>query len=177
MQDMKRKCVNREIMNKPEEKNDYWYPLRITGGECLEFKSLLDESGIVSYFDPKAFRNVIFVKASMDVIEEIKQGHKDSFSVHYLWDGVTFRPARIAEKTMSDFLKVAGQQEGSPLYLETVSSLLKDCQSVRVTSGVYSGIEGKLVRIKKSKRVMIALPGDIAVATEYIRPDCMEVID
>ena len=57
-------------MNKPEEKIDYWYPLRITGGECLEFKSILDESGIVSYFDPKAFRNVIFVKASMDVIEE-----------------------------------------------------------------------------------------------------------
>ena len=173
---MKRKCVNREIMNKPEEKNDYWYPLRITGGECLEFKSLLDESGIVSYFDPKAFRNVIFVKASMDVIEEIKQGHKDRFSVHYLWDGVKFAPAVVPDKLMGNFMKVAESDEESRLCLERVSTLLKDCRKVRVTSGMYSGIEGNLVRIKKTLRVMVALPGDIAVATGYIRPECMEVL-
>lgn len=163
-------------MDRTEEKKTDWFPLRITGGSGDEFKRYLDESGIENYFNAAAFRNICFVKASMPEIEKLKADLAGRISLHFLWDGSTFRPARIPDKVMRDFLMVSGNEEERPLYLEKVSVLLKDCQKVRVTSGKFIGIEGRLVRIKKTRRVMIELAGDLAVATGYIRPECMEVI-
>ena len=180
----------------------FYFPKEVWRGDCKEIVELLQDRGIdlivlagftsfvadciVQAFD----RRIINLHPSllpkfggkgmwgMNVHRAvIEAGEKESgITVHYLWDGVTFRPARIPERLMRDFMTVAESHDGSRVYLERVSTLLKDCQRVRVTSGEYSGIEGRLVRIRKTKRVMVALPGDIAVATGYIRPECMEEI-
>lgn len=160
-----------------EEKKTDWFPLRITGGSGEVFKRHLDGYGIENYFDPSAFRDICFLRTTMAEIERLKAEFAGEISLHYLWDGNTFRPARIPDKTMRDFLKVSCTGDESPLFLEKVSVLLKDCQRVRVTAGKFIGIEGKLVRIKKTRRIMIELTGNLAVATGYIRPEYMEIID
>ena len=38
------------------------------------------------------------------------------------------------------------------------------------------GVEGKVVRIRKSRRVLVELPGMLAVATTYIDPVNLEII-
>ena len=153
-----------------------WYPLRVSAGGMGRFRLALESSGIESYYRADAFCNICFARSTEHEIDAVISALGSGITVHYLWDGVTFRPARIPERLMRDFMTVAESHDGSRVYLERVSTLLKDCQRVRVTSGEYSGIEGRLVRIRKTKRVMVALPGDIAVATGYIRPECMEEI-
>lgn len=163
-------------MDKSEKTAVSWYPVRVTKGDCQAFARCLEDSGMPNYFNPAAFRNICFVRSSLERIMELKDQLGSRFSVNILWDGVTFSPARIGDKPMQDFITVAESGEGTPLYLETVSTLLKDCRKVRIISGRLSGVEGRLVRIRKARRVMVDLPGDLAVATEYIRPECMEEI-
>ena len=126
-----------------------WYPVRVSPGGMDRFRCGLEATGMECYYNPAAFRDLCFVHGTRAAIDAVVSG---------------------------DFMKVAESDEESRLCLERVSTLLKDCRKVRVTSGMYSGIEGNLVRIKKTLRVMVALPGDIAVATGYIRPECMEVL-
>ena len=153
-----------------------WYPVRVSPGGMDRFRSGLEATGMECYYNPAAFRDLCFVHGTRAAIDAVVSGMDKSIAVHYLWDGVKFAPAVVPDKLMGDFMKVAESDEESRLCLERVSTLLKDCRKVRVTSGMYSGIEGNLVRIKKTLRVMVALPGDIAVATGYIRPECMEVL-
>lgn len=139
-------------------------------------RSALLASGIESYYRSDAFRDICFARSSERDLSGAIAAAGGGVSVHYLWDGVTFGPALIPDGLMRDFMAVSESGDRDRVYIERVSTLLKDCRRVRVTSGELSGIEGLLVRIRKTRRVMVALPGDIAVATGYIRPESLEFI-
>ena len=78
---------------------------------------------------------------------------------------------------MDDFIKVSSAVDDDIVYLSEVSPLLRSGQRVKVKTGPFAGVEGRIIRIKKSKRVMVELPDMLAVATTYIRPECLEVLD
>ena len=62
------------------------------------------------------------------------------------------------------------------IYITDICPKLKEGQSVRVKEGPFKGIEGKVVRIKKSRRILVELPGMVALATTYIAPNELEII-
>lgn len=163
-------------MYSKNEQSVEWYALRVTGGDMDGFIDAMSSRGAECYYNAGAFRDICFVRSTRSEIESVKSAFGRGQSVHYLWDGLSFRPATVPDKRMRDFIRVAESGDGAQVYLDNVSTLLKDCDKVRVTSGEYSGIEGRLVRIRKTKRVMVSLPCDIAVATGYVRPECMEKI-
>lgn len=177
LQDCRLKCVKVANMENTAVQDCFWYPLRVDGGPCSIFKHYLDTKGVICYSNGKASGKVCFVRATAEKIDTIRKELEGRFSIRYLWDGITFSPARIEDKKMKDFITVAEEGRGSSIYLDSVSPALKECRMVRVTSGKFEGIEGRLVRVRKSKRVMIDLPWNIAVATEYIGPDNIEFID
>ena len=39
---------------------------------------------------------------------------------------------------------------------------------MRVISGPFAGVEGKVVRIRKSRRILVEIPGMLAVASTYL---------
>ena len=88
-----------------------------------------------------------------------------------------FRDKVVPDKAMDDFIKVSSSLEDDLGYLSEVSPLLRAGQKVRVIAGPFAGIEGKVVRIRKSKRVMVELPGMLAVATTYIRGEWLERVE
>ena len=45
-----------------------------------------------------------------------------------------------------------------------------------VKDGPFKGVEGKIVRIRKSRRVLVELPGMLAVASTYVDPKELEII-
>ena len=69
---------------------------------------------------------------------------------------------------MDDFMKVAGTMDEDLIYLKEVSSKLRDGQMVKITSGPFEGVEGRIVRIRKSRRIMVEIPGMLAVASSYV---------
>lgn len=177
MQNLRLMCVKVVNMRNETVQDYFWYPLRIVRGQISLFKHYLERNGVSCYTSEKAFSNICFVRSTVEKIDRLRKELGDRFSINYLWDGMTFSPAKVDDKRMGDFITVAESGETGSIYLENVSPLLKECHKVKITCGKFRGIEGKLVRIKKSKRVMIELPGNLAVATEYIRPEQIEFID
>ena len=77
---------------------------------------------------------------------------------------------------MSDFMQICRIMSDEALYLKDVTAKLREGQRVRVTDGPFKDVEGVIVRIRRSRRVMVELPGLLAVATNYIDPRFLEVI-
>lgn len=75
---------------------------------------------------------------------------------------------------MEDFIAVSGSIDEQILYLTPQEVALKNGDYVRITDGIWKGIEGKLVRIKKNLRVVVELQGLAAVATTSIHPSLVE---
>ena len=103
-----------------------------------------------------AVSNLCFAYTTRDVIDRLRSGLLEALPFHYIWDKATSLPIVVPDKAMDDFR--AGQK-------------------VRVIAGPFAGIEGKVVRIRKSKRVMVELPGMLAVATTYIRGEWLERVE
>lgn len=78
---------------------------------------------------------------------------------------------------MEDFIAVSGSIDEQILYLTPQEVALKNGDYVRITDGIWKGIEGKLVRIKKNLRVVAELQGLAAVATTSIHPSLVEKIE
>lgn len=78
---------------------------------------------------------------------------------------------------MEDFIAVSGSIDEHILYLTPQEVALKNGDYVRITDGIWKGIEGKLVRIKKNLRVVVELQGLAAVATTSIHPSLVEKIE
>jgi transcription antitermination factor NusG len=62
------------------------------------------------------------------------------------------------------------------VYLNDISSKLREGQMVRITTGAFAGVEGRIVRIRKSRRIMVELKGMLAVAATYIPTDELELL-
>ena len=124
-----------------------------------------------------AVHNLLFVKATKEEITELKTSSILSSQIRYLMDHSTHRPLVIPEKQMNDFIAVSRQYEQPVLYVDPQEVALKKGDRVRIISGIWKGVEGKFVRIKKGLRVVIAIPGVAAVATASIPPSFVEKIN
>jgi transcription antitermination factor NusG len=77
---------------------------------------------------------------------------------------------------MEDFITIASTLDEDLIYLTEVSEKLREGQEVKVKEGPFKGVEGKIVRIRKSRRVLVELPGMLAVASTYVDPKELEII-
>ena len=170
-----------------------WYVLRVTYSRELKIKALLDERGVTT-FVPMVWRkkteggkterklvpavsNLCFVRWTRHEIDEFIRGYGDNSPVHYYWDRTTSRPMTVPDKAMSDFIKVASSLDEDLIYITEISDKLREGQTVKVKSGSFAGVTGKIVRIRKSRRIMVEIPGMLAVASTYVRPENVEILD
>jgi hypothetical protein len=77
---------------------------------------------------------------------------------------------------MEDFMRICLVMNDEALYLKDITSKLHEGQRVRMTDGPFKGIEGVVLRVKRSRRVIVDFPGLLAIATNYIDPRFLEAI-
>ena len=94
---------------------------------------------------------------------------------NYYWDRTANRPLVIPAKAMEDFIAVSSSMDEDLIYLTEISDKLREGQIVKVKDGPFKGIEGKIVRIRKSRRILVELPGMLAVASTYVSPQMVEI--
>jgi transcription antitermination factor NusG len=82
----------------------------------------------------------------------------------------------VQQQAMEDFIKVASTMDEDLIYITEINSKLREGQTVKVKSGSFAGVTGKIVRIRKSRRIMVELPGMLAVASAYVKPENVELI-
>ena len=171
----------------------YWFAIRVSYGRVLKFSAQLQELG-VEHFVPMctkkidkngkkvvvtvpAVSNLCFVRSTKACLNDIFQGMGEDRHVHFMWNKSTRNPITVSDKAMADFIQVCQVMSDDTLYLKDITSKLHEGQRVRVTDGPFKGIEGTILRIKRSRRIVVELPGLLAVATNYIDPRFLEVVE
>ena len=170
----------------------YWFAVRVSYGRVLKFSAQLQEIGI-EHFIPMctqkivrggktvvttvpAISNLCFVHTTKSDLDELFKSMGEERQVHFMWDRSTRNPIIVSDKAMADFMHVCSVMNDDTLYLKDLTSKLHEGQRVRVTDGPFKGVEGTILRIKRSRRVVVELPGLLAIATNYIDPRNLELI-
>ena len=174
-----------------------WYALRVSYSRELKVQDRLNESGIRT-FVPMMWRrcpvkpgmtsgnpsrrlvpavgNLCFAYSTRAELEDFIRGYGDTSPVHFYWDRTANKPLTVPEKAMNDFIAVSSTLDEDLIYITEITSKLREGQTVKVKEGPFKGVEGKVVRIRKSRRILVELPGMLAVATTYIQPEYLEII-
>lgn len=171
-----------------------WFALRATYSRELKIRDQLAERGVRTFVPMiwkrcpvkpgmtqtkklvPAISSLCFVYWTKADLDQYIRSFGDVKPVNYYWDRTKNAPLVVPDKAMEDFITVSSSMDEELIYITDICPKLKEGQSVRVKEGPFKGIEGKVVRIKKSRRILVELPGMVAVATTYIAPNELEII-
>lgn len=173
----------------------HWYVLRVTYQRELSTKKYLDRMGIENFVPLRpvrqrnahgrffwttqaALHNYIFVRATRETIDELKTFHQPALRyVMHIQDGHS-QIMVVPDAQMRSFIAVAGNTDERILFLEPADVDLSEGDRVRVTGGLFDGVEGVLMRIGKSKgrHVVVKIEGIAAVATASVPMALIEKI-
>lgn len=174
-------------------KEIHWFAIRVSYGRVMRFSTQLQEVG-VEHFVPMtrkkivkdgktvtlivpAVSNLCFVRSTKAWIDDYFKGLGENRSAHFMWDKSTREPIKVSDKAMADFMQICQIMSDDTLYLKDITDKLHEGQKVRVTDGPFKGVEGIILRIKRSRRVVVELPGLLAVATNYVDPRSLEIVE
>lgn len=170
-----------------------WYALRVSYSRELKIQETLNGLGVRTFVPMMwkksasadgtqvtkklvpAVGNLCFAYWTKPAIEDFIRGFGESSPVHFYWDRTANRPMIVSDKAMNDFMKVSSTLDEDLIYITEITGKLREGQTVKVKEGPFEGVEGKVVRIRKSRRILVELPGMLAVATTYIAPEKLEI--
>ena len=177
-------------MTETQEKQ--WYAIRVTYSRELKLQAALQELGYQTFVPMcrrvverhgkkeeklvSAISNLCFVKANQDELYDYMKSLGESCSAHFMWDKSTRKPIVVPNKAMEDFIKISLSNIDDVIYLHEISEKLREGQKVRVKKGPFEGVEGTVIRVKRSRRVMVELPGMLAIATTFVNPEELEIL-
>ena len=170
-----------------------WYVLRATYARELKVQDQLREHGIRTFIpmtwyksDPAtgkqqktlvpAITGLVFAQATRETLDAYIRSFGDARPVNYYWDRTANRALTVPDKAMEDFIAIASTMDPDLIYLTEISDKLREGQKVIVKEGPFKGVEGKVVRIRKSRRIMVEIPGMLAVASTYVEMGNVEII-
>ena len=183
-------CMEIKTIIKKGREEKVWYPLRVTYNRELKVKDDLDARGIQN-FVPMQYRreerngqmvkrlvpsvhNLIFV--NLTPTEMVQYKRSTALPIRYIMNRETHKPIVVPTREMESFIKVAGTYEEKLIYLNPEPGDFTKGERVRIIGGDFAGAEGIFVRIKGDRRVLINIPGVVAVATTYVHPSMIEKI-
>ena len=188
------KSTSAGVLSQCLDSTPRWYALRATYSRELKVQAALAEKGVRTFVPMMwqsqssptgsgiqrklvpAISSLVFVYWTREALDSYIRSFGDARPVNYYWDRTINAPLTIAEKDMENFIAVASTLDEDLIFLTEVSDKLREGQTVRVKEGAFKGVEGKIVRIRKSRRILVELPGMLAVASTYVAPEELEII-
>jgi len=177
---------------KTEKNKERWYVLRVLFGRELKLKDKLSERNIKCFVPLRyvetnkegitnrklvsAISCILFIHTNHVVIDALKCEYTYILPFRYLIDKSTQKPMIVRDKEMYNFIAIAGNIELTEYvhYLGEEAQNLKRGEEVIVKSGIFKGIKGCIVRVKRQRRVMVELQGIANVVTAYIPNELLE---
>lgn len=167
-----------------------WFAIRVTYSRELLLKAYLDEAGIENFIPMHykyvekndrrvrklvpAIHNLVFVHSTRRRLDEIKSNPGMTIPIRFIMDRERHRPIVIPDSQMRSFMAVAASYDQAVVYFEPTELNLPKGTPVRITGGIFAGVEGVFVRIRHDRRVVVSIEGVMAVATTYIHPSLVE---
>ena len=161
-----RRCPQGMPMAENPENKQRWYALRVTYGREMLVKGYLDGIGVESYIPMHFARrtygertrkvweplihNLLFICTSAVRLKEIKAC--TTLPIRYIMDRETKAPTVIPDNQMRDFMAVVATRNEHVEIVAPQDVDLASGDAVRVTGGVFAGIEGRYIRQGHSHR-------------------------
>lgn len=173
------------------EQPKLWYAIRVTYNRELKVKAELDVMGVENFVPMQytevlhngrnvrrlvpSVHNLIFVRMAEADMKEFKTTTK--LPVRYIMDREKKCPIVVPDVQMANFIAAAGTADEQLVYIDPAIVQMKRGTRVRVTGGLFAGLEGVFMRVKGDRRVVVSIPGLVAVATAYIHPSLIEKLE
>lgn len=166
-----------------------WFVMRITYSRELKAEQLLREAGVECFVPMMwvrdengehsipAIHNLIFVHTSREFMDDYKHKMENECPLRYTMDKSTGLPMVVREKEMEDFMRVTNDKSSDILYLDNPDVAATKGTPVEVMFGQYKGIHGKLLRVRKDRKVVLQLAGMVAIALSGIPMEWCRLID
>lgn len=184
----------------PQNHDDvpYWYALRCTYGREKKAYEHLCLNGIEAFYptitnslviDGKPEKitesrlpNILFAFGSFNQLKAFVYDNYHDETKHLRFycnnhhDG-SKEPLTIPQRQMDSLIKICEVEAEDKLLEPFVVEKFKVGQLVRVTNGIFSGVEGVVRRYKGQQRVGIVIDGVFTITTAYIAKDYLEKIE
>ncbi|CDN30883.1 Transcription antitermination protein UpdY [Mucinivorans hirudinis] len=175
------------------EESVEWYAVRVTYCREFKLKEILDSLKIDNYIPVQyrevtrngkkkkilqpVIRNLVFIRTSRETLDAIKKDVEGVLPIRYMYNNAAKAPVTINDSEMRQFIAVSGMLNEQLIYVTLDGCKLKRGDRVRVTGGIFEGVEGDVVRIKNDRRVLVTINGVMAVATSFIHPSLLQKIN
>ena len=152
-----------------------WYAFKVYYNRVQPLIAECKELGLEFFAPVDVIKSLLFLHCEESDMARFLEAHRRQLWVYQQADST--RAAVIPDREMEVFRFVvsAGQQgltllgDDRPEYHEG--------DRVMVTGGPFRGAEGHIHRIRRDRRLVIAIRGVVAVATTYIHPRLLKKID
>lgn len=165
-----------------------WFPMRVTYSREMKVKRELDRLEIENFVPMKyqlkdadtvhprrelvpAINNLIFVRSTQERISELKTSNEVLEPLRYMMDRTAEKAHEIMtvpDRQMENFMCVASMTDDSVMFLDENTIVGKEGKRVKIMGGMFEGVEGVIRRVKRCKRVVVALDGIASVAIAYV---------
>ena len=149
-----------------------WYALRAFRNRTLTLMTQVQEAGHRVYY-ANCLSTIFFIHCPLEWLTEFKKSHLTDFMIYADPSG---KPAPIRDREMESFIMVTSVSYDQDI--EILEPKLQYAQGdlVRVTDGIYKGATGVVKRIKKDRKLLIAINGVAVVAISHIPMQYLEKV-
>ena len=167
-------CRRRDGIAHKSTHSMHWYALKVYYNRTAPLVAELVAAG-VEYFAPTdVIASLLFLHCDENTVSAFAAKHWQHVWLYRQPD--SRKPAAIPDREMEvfRFVVTAGRQglellgDDRPEYHEG--------DRVVVTGGPFCGAEGHIHRIKRDRRLVVAIRGVVAVATTYIHPSLLRKV-
>ena len=161
---------------------EYWYAMRVTYGRELKVQSALDNK--FKTYVPKCYKtvnrfghrryeiaaqvsNLIFVYASFNSLQEEKKKDTAAQYLRYIKKR-NDEYLTIPNKQMEDFIRVSKLPDEKLIPIDITEGTNLNGQKVRIIEGELAGVEGRIMRLKGNKKVVVNISDLIAYAISFV---------
>ena len=153
--------------------NRFWYVLQTSFHRELQIQLQLNRMRIRSFIPmhyeettesgrrrirrKPAVHNLIFVRISPAWLQKIKTAKL--IPAKCMYDKTTQMPLIVPDKQMDDFIALTEGKFEDVLLIDPSTEELERGDMVRITSGMFAGIEGEYIRYRSKNRVVVRIEG------------------
>lgn len=133
------------------------------------------EAGVEFFVPVDVIASLLFVRCTESDVVRFAIGHRGRVWLYYTAEGT--RPAAIDDREMEVFRFVVTAGRDGLSLLGDDRPEYHEGDLVEVTGGPFKGAQGHIHRIKRDRRLVVAISGVVAVATTYIHPSLLKRVE
>ncbi len=172
----------------------HWYVMSVYAHNMKKAEEALVRRNDLCYFIPKQYvlrtyhgqtrhelvpliSGLLFLYATYEQADEFQKSYP---FIGFLksHSGTGRHTMIVPDVAMKEFMDVARHYEEDLIYYRPEELQLEKGTKVRIVGGVFDGAVGTMLKLKgkREKRLVVSLPGILAVAAAHISPEYIQII-